>query len=208
MARVDRPQIIRVWIEFCNFCKAPIWTIFWLKSLKLGWVAFHSVIFQLKCLDFKSNQYKKLTPMLSRFFNGLWKKNDFISFSFVRFLVNYFARNLPRLTQKHPGETATWIVLEHQEYHRIKCMVISLLLAWVAGVPLAMKSSFCVLGTPNWSKSRKINAGSREVMGRETHSPPALSIYLLSLSNTCYVGYIIRSMIKWTAPYKEKKVQL
>ena len=45
--------------------------------------------------------------MLSRFFNGLWKKNDFITFSFVRFLVNYFARNLPRLTQKHPGETAT-----------------------------------------------------------------------------------------------------
>ena len=30
-----------------------------LKSLKLGWVAFHSVAFQLKCLDFRSNQYKK-----------------------------------------------------------------------------------------------------------------------------------------------------
>ena len=32
---------------------------FTLKSLKLGWVAFHSVAFQLKCLDFQSNQYKK-----------------------------------------------------------------------------------------------------------------------------------------------------
>ena len=42
-----------------------------LKTLKLGWVAFHSVPFQLKCLDFQSNQYKKLVPVLSRFCNGL-----------------------------------------------------------------------------------------------------------------------------------------
>ena len=34
------------------------------KTLKLGWVAFHSVTFQLKCLDFQSNQYKKLVPLL------------------------------------------------------------------------------------------------------------------------------------------------
>ena len=27
---------------------------------------------RLKCLDFQSNQYKKLTPVLSRFCNGLW----------------------------------------------------------------------------------------------------------------------------------------
>ena len=26
------------------------------KTLKLGWVAFHSLKFQLKCLDFQSNQ--------------------------------------------------------------------------------------------------------------------------------------------------------
>ena len=41
------------------------------KTLKLGWVAFYSVTFQLKCLDFQSNQYKKLVPVLSRFCNGL-----------------------------------------------------------------------------------------------------------------------------------------
>ena len=41
------------------------------KTLKLGWVAFHSLTFQLKCLDFQSNQYKKLTPVPSRFCNGL-----------------------------------------------------------------------------------------------------------------------------------------
>ena len=42
------------------------------KTLKLGWVAFHSLIFQLKCFDFQSNQYKKLAPVLSRFCNWLW----------------------------------------------------------------------------------------------------------------------------------------
>ena len=41
------------------------------KTLKLGWVAFHSLTFQLKCLDFQSNQYKKLVPVLSRFCNWL-----------------------------------------------------------------------------------------------------------------------------------------
>ena len=51
---------------------------------KLGWVAFHSVTFQLKCLDFQSNQYKKLVPVLSRFCNGLWEStklslSDFVS---------------------------------------------------------------------------------------------------------------------------------
>ena len=41
------------------------------KTLKLSWVAFHSLAFQLKCLDFQSNQYKKLAPVLSRFCNWL-----------------------------------------------------------------------------------------------------------------------------------------
>ena len=43
------------------------------KTLKLGWVAFHSLTIQLKCLDFQSNQYtcKKLVPVLSRFCNWL-----------------------------------------------------------------------------------------------------------------------------------------
>ena len=42
-----------------------------LKTLKLSWVAFHSLTFQLKCLDFQFNQYNKLAPVLSRFCNGL-----------------------------------------------------------------------------------------------------------------------------------------
>ena len=44
---------------------------FLLKTLKLGWVAFHSLTFQLKCLDFQSNQYKKLAPVLSHLFTQL-----------------------------------------------------------------------------------------------------------------------------------------
>ena len=38
-----------------------------LKTLKLCWVAFHSLTFQLKCLDFLSNQCKKLAPELLSF---------------------------------------------------------------------------------------------------------------------------------------------
>ena len=41
------------------------------KTLKLGWVALHSVAFQLKCLGSQSNQYNKLVSVLSRFCNGL-----------------------------------------------------------------------------------------------------------------------------------------
>ena len=54
-------------MEFCNFCKVPIWT-----TLKLGRLAFHSLKFQFSCLDFQSNQYKKLAPVPSRFCNGIW----------------------------------------------------------------------------------------------------------------------------------------
>ena len=43
------------------------------KTLKFGRVAFHSLTFQFQCLDFQSNQYKKLTPVRSRFCIGLCK---------------------------------------------------------------------------------------------------------------------------------------
>ena len=45
---------------------------FLLKNLKLGWLAFHLLTFQLKCLDCQSNQYKKLALVLSRFCNWLF----------------------------------------------------------------------------------------------------------------------------------------
>ena len=49
-----------------------------LKTLKLGWIAFHSVAFQLKCLDFQSNQYKKLVPVLLRFYNESFSKQPLV----------------------------------------------------------------------------------------------------------------------------------
>ena len=42
-----------------------------LKTLKLGRVPFHSLTCQFQCLDFQSDQYKKLAPVPSRFCNGL-----------------------------------------------------------------------------------------------------------------------------------------
>ena len=52
-----------------------VWNFATFARLPFGkfWVAFHSLTFQLKCLDFQSNQYKKLTLVLSHLRNGLWE---------------------------------------------------------------------------------------------------------------------------------------
>ena len=68
---VDKPQNYRDLYGILQLLRFSHLNNFQLKTLKLGWVAFHSVTFQLKCLDFQSNQYKKLVPVLSRFCNGL-----------------------------------------------------------------------------------------------------------------------------------------
>ena len=41
-------------------------------------------------------------------------------------------------------------------------------------------------------KQKQKNQRRRGVVGRATHHLPAWSIFLLSLGNTCYLGYIIR----------------
>ena len=69
---VDKPQNYKDLYGILQLLKLSHLNNFPLKTLKLGWVAFHSVTFQLKCLDFQSNQYKKLVPVLSRFCNGLY----------------------------------------------------------------------------------------------------------------------------------------
>ena len=68
---VDRPKNYKRLYGILQLLEGSHLDILSLKTLKLGWVAFHSLTFQLKCLDFKSNQYKKLAPVLSRFCNGL-----------------------------------------------------------------------------------------------------------------------------------------
>ena len=68
---VDKPQHYKDLYGILQLLGGSYLNSFHLKTLKLGWVAFHSVTFQLKCLDFQSNQYKKLVPVLSRLCNGL-----------------------------------------------------------------------------------------------------------------------------------------
>ena len=73
---VDRPKNYKGLYGILQLLQGSHLDNFSLKTLKLGWVAFHPRTFQLKCLDFQSNQYKKLAPVLSRFCNGLWENLD------------------------------------------------------------------------------------------------------------------------------------
>ena len=71
---VDMPQNYNDLYGILQLLRGSHLNKFPLKTLKLGWVAFHSVAFQLKCLNFQSNcyQYKKLLPVLSSFYNWLF----------------------------------------------------------------------------------------------------------------------------------------
>ena len=68
---VDNPQSYKDLYGILELLQGFHLNNFLLKTLKLGWVAFHSVTFQLKCLDLQSNQYKKLVPVFSRFCSWL-----------------------------------------------------------------------------------------------------------------------------------------
>ena len=68
---LDKPQNYKDLYGILQLLRGSHFNNFPLKTLKLGWVAFHSVTLQLKCLDFQSNQYKKLVLVLSRFWNWL-----------------------------------------------------------------------------------------------------------------------------------------
>ena len=70
---VDKPQNYKDLYGILQTLQGSHLNNFPWKTLKLGWVALCSVTFQLKCLDFESNQYKKLVPVLSSFCNCLWK---------------------------------------------------------------------------------------------------------------------------------------
>ena len=67
---VDEPQNYKDLYGILQLLQDSHLNNFPLKTPKLSWVAFHSVTFQLKCLDFQSDQYKKLVPVLSRFSIG------------------------------------------------------------------------------------------------------------------------------------------
>jgi len=69
---VDRPQNFKGLHGILQLLQGSHLDNFLLKTLKLDWAAFHSVTFQMKCLDFQSNQYKKPVPVLSHFCIGLF----------------------------------------------------------------------------------------------------------------------------------------
>ena len=124
---VDKSQnfgSIRICMVLCNFCEVPIWTI-----LKLGWVAFYSEAFQLKCLDFQSTQYKKLVPVLSRFCNWLYAETQ---------------RNA-RLQSRYQSlmrPMARWELMmdaPSRTYRRISNVILSYLHTPVESVPEAME---------------------------------------------------------------------
>ena len=71
MVWVDKPRNYKNLYGILQLLQGSHLNSFSLKTLKLGWVGFNSVTFQLKCLDFQSDQYKKLVPVLSRFCSGL-----------------------------------------------------------------------------------------------------------------------------------------
>ena len=73
---VDRPQNYKDLYGILQILQGSHLDNFPLKTLKVGWVAFHSITFQLKCLDFQSDNYKKLILVLSGFCNGLYTSID------------------------------------------------------------------------------------------------------------------------------------
>ena len=70
---LDRPQTYEGLYGILQLLQGSNLDNFPLKTLKLVWVAFHSLKFSLKCLDCQSSQYKNLAPVLSRFCNVLWR---------------------------------------------------------------------------------------------------------------------------------------
>ena len=55
---VDRPQNYKDLYGILQLLQSSRLKNLSLTTLKLSWVAFHSVTFQFKCLDFQSNQFK------------------------------------------------------------------------------------------------------------------------------------------------------
>ena len=70
---VDKPQNYKDLYGILPLLQGSHLHNFPLNTLNLGWIAYHSVEFQLICLDFQFNQLRELAPILSRFCNALFK---------------------------------------------------------------------------------------------------------------------------------------
>ena len=56
---VDKPQNYKDLNGFLQTLRGSYLNNFMQKTLKLGWVAFHSLTFQLKCLDFQLQKFSR-----------------------------------------------------------------------------------------------------------------------------------------------------
>ena len=83
---VEKPQNYMDLYGIFKLLRSSLLNNFPLKTIKLGWVAFHSEVVQLKCLDFQFNQYKKLVPVLSRFCNWLLRESFQMQMKFISLL--------------------------------------------------------------------------------------------------------------------------
>ena len=59
---VDKPQNYKGLYGILPILQGSHLHNFPLKTLKLGWIAYYPVEFQLKCLDFPSNQFRETRP--------------------------------------------------------------------------------------------------------------------------------------------------
>lgn len=86
-------------MEFCDFFKASIWTTFhWQLSNLAGSFSYNNISDEM--LDFQSNQYKKLVPILSHCCNGLQRVQSPCQHSHLVNMVKY--SNLAITAVKHP----------------------------------------------------------------------------------------------------------
>ena len=121
---VDRPKKCKGFYGILQLLQGSHLDNFSLKTLKLGWVAFHPWTDQLKCLDFLSNKYKKLAPVLSRFCNGLLfddKKNSRLYPLFERVLwclivVVKTLKDVKQLITHCKTFCFVWMVIKHVWY--------------------------------------------------------------------------------------------
>ena len=93
---VDKPQNYTGLYGILQLLKESHLNNFLLKALKLGWVTFYLVAFQLQCLDYTLYNIKKLIPVLSGFCNGLL-------FYLVAFQLQCLDYTLYNIKKTHPS---------------------------------------------------------------------------------------------------------
>ena len=115
---VDKPQDYKDLYGILQTLRGSHLNNFPRKTLKLGWVALHSVTVQLKRSNFQPNQYKKLVPVLSRFCNCLFRD--------ARVTRRQPSTRLWALVGENQNTSAAGPPLKPEDYHRVNTFFTSL----------------------------------------------------------------------------------